>query len=262
MTTLTIGTYNVWHKASRVRFERDVAALLRTNADVFALQEVRSSWRRKILSELPGWDVYQPEGKRAQVDPIIWRKSRFLLLDKGSERVARGSVLAGWGGSVPPRYANWVRLYDRVTGSKVVVVSTHLHASIERKGKPRRLRRTRQAYGHIRALRRFAAGVCDCDEVFIAGDFNIDWDADRRVRHRKFPFRVLYKGGHPHLVPCWAWSRAKGGTHGRKGRKIDYVWHRRSEAVQSVKARILRDGYHSDHHPVLATYNISTSKEN
>lgn len=256
MTTLTIGTFNVYRKASIQDFVSDVSAVLRTNVDVVGLQECKGQ-RPELLSRLPGWDAYLPDTKRADYDPIVWRSSRFKLTSCGSRRVAKG--LRSIRGSVPVRYANWVGLEDLVTGATIFIINTHVHASIERRGRPLWWRpRTRQAYRHLAALAELAEYLGQRGEVFITGDFNIDWWADARVQHPRFPYKTLYR--HGGLVPCWSWSRARGGTHGRGGRKIDYVWHRRSASVESVKARILRDDFHSDHNPVLVTYNIT--KEN
>lgn len=255
MTTLTVASYNVWKNASLGDFAQDLNKLGRTNADVVGLQECRGRARARALDALEGWGVYQPfEPNRAEYDPIIWRESRFTLVSTGSRRVAKGALIRR--NRVPVRYANWVELRDRITGRHVFVISTHVHAKIETKGRPRwwQPRRTRQAFRHIAALGHLARYLGHGGEVFITGDFNIAWDRDKRVRHPKFPYRALYKARD--LVPCWAWSRARGGTHGNGHRKIDYVWHRRSEGLSPVKARILRDGYHSDHKPVLATYNI------
>lgn len=252
MTTLTVGTFNVWKHAPLVGLHSDLDSLARTNTDVIGLQEVKGGDRHKVLQAYPGWGVYAPhEPNRAEFDPIIWREDRFALRSVGTRRVARG----GWvrRDSVPVRYANWVELEDQVTGRTVFVVNTHLHAKIDRRGRPSRRPRSRQAVRHIAALGRLADYLGQSGEVFVTGDFNIGWDADKREQHPKFPHQVLYRGHN--LIPCWAWSRSKGGTH-KGDRKIDYVWHRRSEAVSPAKTRILRDGYHSDHKPVLATYNI------
>jgi endonuclease/exonuclease/phosphatase family metal-dependent hydrolase len=251
VSTLTVGSYNVWKHASIDGFNQDIERLCNTNADVIGLQECKGRDRARTLDGLAEWGAYNPtDPDRAEFDPIIWRRARFELVSTGSRRVAKGNR------SVPVRYANWVELVDRVTGRAVFVINTHVHAGISRDGHPRWwLARTRQAYGHIAAIGELVEYLQGRGEVFVTGDFNIDWTSDKKVGHPRFPYRVLHQGRN--INPCWLWSRAKGGTHGSRGRKIDYVWHRRSPRVTVVKARILRDGLHSDHNAVLATYNIT-----
>lgn len=256
MSTLTVGSYNVYKHAPFSEFVDDLTRLVHTNTDLIGLQECKGEQRRGSLETLPGWGVFQPDDNQAAKDPIIWREARFNYLGEGSELVAKG--FSGGGRFLPRRYLNWVELEDRVTGRTVYLINTHVHASIERNGKPKWWRlRTRQAFRHIEALRDLARWLGTQGEVFVTGDFNIDYRDDRRVRHPQFPY-VALKGAR--LVPCWAWQRvaAHKETHGHKNRLIDYVYHRRSPHVSPVKARILTSSrYDSDHNPVLATYNIT-----
>lgn len=253
MSILTVGTYNVYKRASFREFIDDMQRLVATNTDLIGLQECTGSQRRDALAVLPGWGVHQPEGRQAAKDPIVWRESRFALVDAGSDVGAKG-----FAGGQPRRYLNWVELDDRITGRTVYLINTHLHAGIDRNGKPRVWRpRTRQAFGHIEGVRDLARWLGTQGEVFVTGDFNICYRDDRRVRHPRFPYMVL-KGAR--LVPCWEWAQVRRWeeTHGRRDRLIDYVYHQRSRYVTPASVRILDSKfYNSDHNPVLATYNIT-----
>lgn len=249
MSTITVGTYNTLRTLDREAFAKDIFALTHTNVDLLGLQEARGHARYEVLGGIGGWHVYQPRiNVNSSQDPILWRGSVFEYVDHGTELVSRGRAPY-----YPSRYANWVELRHRSTERHVFLLNSHANSHIEKAGHPRRtLSRTKRAEEHFAALVNIARYLGTQGEVFVTGDLNVDYRADRRVQYPRFPYVTLRNA---HLIPCWSWANGvTGGTHG--ARRIDYVYHRRSSNIEPRAVRILRDGYRSDHKPVLATYTI------
>lgn len=247
MSSLTVGTYNTLHSLSAEVFKRDLYNLTHTTSvDLLGLQEVHGPGRDAVMENLDGWTAYRPgwAGSQRQT-PVMWRTSAFEMVGYGTELLARGVF------TLPDRWGNWCELLHKPTRRTVYLLNSHAHPHIERAGHPRSLPRTREAEAHFAALVTAARYFGTQGEVFVTGDFNVDYVADRRVRYPRFPYTTF---ANAHLIPCWRGASRVVGTHGN--RTIDYVYHRRSGHVTFEHVKVL-DGYHSDHKPVLATYNVT-----
>ena len=81
--------------------------------------------------------------------------------------------------------------------------------------------------------------------VFIVGDFNAGWVADRKHRHKHLPFRSFRGIGYRSM---WATERPHGrGTH--RDALIDQVFSRAKAGSAKVLFRL---GRFSDHRPAVA----------
>lgn len=255
---VVFATYNIKYKVSDAVARKDVNRLTKF-ADIIALNEFGSNSRReKVLKQRAHWDHYSPTGEDARQDatPVMWRKSRFELVDKDSVR-ALGWVNVGNDGGIrrqlAPKYVNWVKLRDKKTGKHVVVIPVHLHPSIEASGAPhpKRDERTAGAIKHLEVVARLAERFAAEPDtlVIVAGDFNINYRLDRKVRAQGFPSDRLGAAG---LACTFASKLPKLGTINKGRRLIDQIWCQKQRARAST--RVLRTGYHSDHHPVVATF--------
>jgi endonuclease/exonuclease/phosphatase family metal-dependent hydrolase len=246
-TTLTVGSFNVYRGLDFEKFKADVHRITTTNADVLGLQECHADERRRWLGEFPfGWSSYQPAW--ADGDPILWRTSAFEFVGHGTELVSKGIP-----GLFPDRYLQWAELHHIRADQRMIFVNHHANAHIEKAGHPRNLPRTRLTVEGFRQITHTLQYLCTQGLVWLTGDLNVDYDADKRVQYPGFPYVAF---GNAHMIPCWRNTEERGTVRGR--RTIDYVYHRRSAHVSPQKVRILRDDeYKSDHRPVLATYTIT-----
>lgn len=111
--------------------KRDLAMSLDYEApDIIGMQEVHDFQMEYILSECPqyaGTGVGRDDGRNGEQCSVLWKKSRFTLLDKGhfwlSETPDVPSV--GWDAKYL-RTAVWILLKDRDSGKSFYFVNTHL----------------------------------------------------------------------------------------------------------------------------------------
>lgn len=250
MSRITVGTFNTLKDLSAQEFREDLWKLLHTTpVDLVGLQEVHGPGRTAALAAQDGWGVWRPgQVGPQQQTPVLWRDSMYEYVGAGTEKYASGGL------TLPDRWANWVELVHKPSQRTVFLLNSHAHPHIERNGRPTNLPRTTEAFKHFDNIVKTARYLGTQGEVFVTGDFNVDYRADRRVRHPQFPYVTL---GNAHLVPCWRWTNTlPTGTHKKGNRIIDYVAHRRSNNVGTVHTKALTD-YRSDHRPILATYTIN-----
>lgn len=233
------------------------------NPDLIGLQEVEAvqmDWCRDVLGGYGVVGVGRQDAKRkGEAVPILYRSSRFTLLESGhfwlsDEPEVPGS--RGWDGACE-RMATWVRLRDTRSQRLLLVLNTHLdHIGTRARREGLALVRER--------LNDLARGA----EVVVLGDFNTS--ADGEVAAGFFnqnpssaagggvalsdTFRVVYPYRDEDEVTFNGWEPRL------EGERIDWIGVSCGFAV--VDARIerwLKQGRPpSDHYPVVADLLILT----
>jgi endonuclease/exonuclease/phosphatase family metal-dependent hydrolase len=222
--------------------------------DLLGTQEGKSNQVSYIRKKLKWYGMHGAGRDNGRSDgefcAIYYRTIRFTPQESGhiwfndSGRPGRRT----WG-SVFPRMASWVLLYDRFTGETVLAVNTHFDviSSESRERSARMLRELIDKYPDA--------------YVVLTGDFNCDVGSE--------PFRILTGGrgiqAQRRLIDTYTAAghkddRRDGTRHGfhlgdKGGDRIDWVLV--SPEVKVLKADIvhdkpLLDGYPSDHYPVTA----------
>ncbi len=245
---LKVATYNVRAGVSTSTFRRVVDDLL-PYAGVIGLQEVNSHEKEAVLGGLRsrGWGYFRASRGSGEQNPVLWRTSRFSKIS------ARSVKTAGARAGVGAHYATVVRLRVRATGQKIAIVNVHLPPGAIKGGLPSRsnpgrfdryadelvaTRRVAQAERRVGSTRR---------RVFVTGDLNSAWVADRKHLHRRLPIRIFRGADMPSM---WATERPSGGRGTHESSLIDQVYSQK----KALDSRVLFGIRGSDHFPALATY--------
>jgi endonuclease/exonuclease/phosphatase family metal-dependent hydrolase len=247
-----IGTYNIRSNTSLAEFEQ-AADSFKERVDVGGLQEIGANVKNKYLLSDWTWGYYRPE--ELQQNPVIWDTKVFDLVDAHGYLLAKGRDVHGEKPSNTDfrkdSYATVVRLQHIVSGQQISVINVHLVSGAVKAGLPWPDRPllyqlyTEQVANLVKlqAIEREAS-----DQVFVLGDFNVGYKADRKQHLAVLPYKQLTKRG---LISMWRdYDVDHGGTH--EDAYIDQVWS--TEAVD--KAEVATDIKHGDHLPVIATYGL------
>lgn len=249
-----VGTYNIQSNRTLDQFEAGVDEL-EQRVDVAGLQEIGSNEKSRYLRDSLTWGYYRPV--ELQQNPIIWDRSDFRLDEGKGYLLARGRDV-GDENPVAGRirddsYATVVHLVHLQTGQVISVINVHLLSGAVKGGRawPGRPRMFALYRAQVRALVRvYRAEVADgqVDRVFVLGDLNVGYKADRKWHKRRLPYRRLTRQG---LVSMWHdHDVERGGTH--NDAYIDQVWT--TEPVVKGGAEVAYDIRESDHSPAIATY--------
>lgn len=189
--------------------------------EVVGLQEI--DWDIKPHHLPKCWKSYQPESNTAKKDPIVWNADRLHMIDHGSLKVL-DSIREGEK-ITPRRHVNWVVF------KQFIWLNFHLNADVEgRPGQPKNNKRPQGNYLMLNKIIELADTLQETYNlpVFISADMNVDFGADRRVRHTLFPYFNLTKAG---FKCCWEGRREESTRRKNpiKGRTIDQVWVRGSK---------------------------------
>lgn len=267
-STFKVGHLNILSDTS-VMTEAEWKAdlnLIAGHCDLLGLNEMQ--FRREALTawaENHGWHLYMPRGDGVWpgADPLLARKSKFRPTTVGG---ARGSIfVCNTGGSAapPPRYLNWISWEHIPSGRNVNHLNSHLNAHIDNNGHPYDLPRTEDAEKHIRMIRDLAANRKSHGQVVVSGDFNVDYQDDKRVQYSRFPYTVLEERQAAGTIPGLRSGYSQHGvttlaTHG--SRRIDYIY----EWVRTAEHRVMRmtnhyivNGTNSDHNGVVAAFSMT-----
>lgn len=259
---MRIATFNIYRRLGENRRLEDLRDLLATpDLDVAGLQEI--VW--DLDDNLPeGWGFWQPDDNAARKDPLLWREDLWTSLDLGSRLV--GERVEENGTSAPARYVNWVVLRHRPTDLVVAVANIHPNAGVEDDGHPEPLLRTREhtdtVTGAIAVLDEISA-TRHCPTILV-GDFNVDYGADKRVRHPRFPYSLLTSAGFKCVWELGEQSTRTGRPH--VGRTIDHVWARGSATTEVAFTNVqtpsrwgswAKGDVESDHLPVIVDLSIT-----
>lgn len=266
---LYLGSFNTSRALGPQRCWLDLNKLTsRTRIQIFGAQEMSPPSRDGISDRIAGkgWSYYRPDAStihNRNENTIFWRTDDFDLLDQDSIELTPAGPA---GGGRPPRFLNWVKLTHLDSRRVIYFMDTHYHGHIEghtagyanegpsyRPGHPStdpaEAGHVSDAFTQIQTtadtIRQFSAHA----PVFLAGDFNVNWFPDAKVRDHRFPYSQFKKTGtrsnwdlidhHPGY-----------GTHG--DRYIDQIWvtHPQTHQIRYVDQWILT-GYYSDHRPVM-----------
>ena len=263
-STFRVGHLNILSDLSNADFLHDLN-LIAGHCHLLGLNEVQ--FRRDELNawaDNNGWHLYMPSGTWPGAEPLLARKSMFEPTVVGG---ARGSTfVCDTGGSAeppPPRYLNWISWTHKPSGRKVNHINSHLNAHIDDNGSPYNLPRTEDAEKHIRMIRDLAVNRSDQGQVVVSGDFNVDYQDDKRVQYSRFPYTVLEERQAAGAIPGLRSGYSQMGvtnlpTHG--SRRIDYIyeWVRvPSSRLMNMTNHYVVDGTRSDHNGVVAAFSIT-----
>lgn len=218
MATYTLASFNIYKHLSDKRTLRDFRQLLKTEGlDVAGLQEI--DWT--IDAELPKvWKRHQSESNWARKDPIVWNADSVTMVEIGEEQIAdpvpEGDKIT------PKRGATWVAFEE------FIHINFHLNADVEGKpGHPKDNDRPEENYQAIRKVIDLADELQAEHKrpVVLSADFNVDYSADKKVKHRLFPYVNLTRAK---FVCCWEddVEESTRTANPRTGRTIDHLWVR------------------------------------
>jgi hypothetical protein len=259
------GSYNLKFTVGSKRAKADLLRLTKGRVDVLGLQEMGSPSRANLVDWLAGgdtWNAYHPQDAASGESAIVWRQDVFEKVDEGWYLLSTKGDNPG-PSRRPTKAVVWVKLRHKRAGRAFVFQSLHLlahteghtnwHAGPYRAGHPssdpnlnQSMTATFNGIAEVKTrMREWGRNV----PVFTVGDFNIDFFADRRVRHPRFPyaqFRSIDTFCNFDLLN----HRPRFGTHGK--RYIDLLWVTRPihHLVKVVDHWILT-GFASDHKPLL-----------
>jgi endonuclease/exonuclease/phosphatase family metal-dependent hydrolase len=253
---LRVGSYNIRAGVSTGTFSSAVHGIM-SQVDVAGLQEMNRHAKEDVLRKMrsQGYNYWRAAKDHGEQSPIVWRTSRFRLVSAKSVRIAKryyvGHEIKGRGPRTNPMYAAVVHLKDKATGRNVSVINVHLlpGACINggpMKGRPRTFKAFRAS---VINLGRLAKAQKSFGRVFVLGDFNIGYQADRRVGRTHMPVKTFRRLG---MASMWATQVPSGkrGSHANSPSLIDQVF----AGNKASSATVRFDMKHSDHYPVIARY--------
>jgi endonuclease/exonuclease/phosphatase family metal-dependent hydrolase len=249
--------------------ERRVGEAIRAwNSDIIGLQEVeavQADWLRALLPTHTFHGVGRTDGQRkGEFAPILFRSERFMLEESGHFWLSPTPDVVGsrgWDAALE-RMASWVRLLDRETSMKVLVINTHL----DHKGEVARAE-------SLNLIRTRAESLAKGAAIIITGDFNTSADdapasgffapageagatALRDTFRRVYPERDLDEGTFS------TWNTPPRSPLTLAGARIDWVVT--SGAFETISSEIDRrtpgGRLISDHYPVHARLRYTSPK--
>lgn len=251
--TMTIGTYNMRAGMGMRKFRNGVSSL-RKHVGVAGLQEIGSNRRRHYLTSLHGWGYFRP--RLIQQNPVIWNRHRFRLVKARGHRIAKSRHLNGQLPGAKRRKkdstATIVRLRHRETGRRISVVNVHLVHGAVKGGKPwpHRPAVFNLFRDQVRGLVKTVKHERRWGRVFVTGDFNVGYRADKHSGLPKLPYRQLSRIRLNSMWQGTSYLRHDRGTH--SDALIDQIWSKR----KPKRVQIMRWVRPSDHFPAIATYRL------
>ena len=258
--------------------------IIRFTPDLIGFQEVQQGNIDHYEQTLPGYDyelgaetARENQSGHAYYCAIYWKTDRFDCLDQGYFFLNKtpDQYALDWGVS-QGRTVNWVKLYDKITGRRLLHINSHLpHDSEEG--------RINSTHLIVRSLPDL---IEDDDTVFMTADFNArayslpqEWIdrlplEQREIvqNHEHFAygnevyqifqaagFRDAYcEAGHEDQPSENTFHGLLGENFPRIGYRIDWILIKDVRVSLRVQdAMIIRDAqpplYPSDHYPVIAT---------
>lgn len=229
----------------------NVAMLINYYApDLLGLQEVMINQMGDLKKRLPQYatiGVARVDGKeKGEFNPIFFNTSRYKLLKHGDFSLSESPDkfgIRGWD-SAFERIVTWAILKDRSNGKKVAVFNTHF----DHVGQVSRRESAKLLLAKVKE-------IADTLPLVITGDFNFTPDSE--------PFKILTES--TLKATCLSSPIIYGpsgsfhdfGRIPEKSRSlIDFIFV--NEHIQTKKYRVIadqpKDGYFSDHNPILITY--------
>ena len=257
-TSMRVGSYNIRAGVSTATFQDAVQAVAGIS-DVAGLQEVNSRAKESVLGQLSGWDYYRPYRApgvtvAGEQSPVIWRSSRFTKVGARAVVIAPRADVENSAGYVNKSFATVVHLRDRSTGANLSVINVHLvpGAVINGRATPHKPKLFAVYKTSVANLRALAGSERSFGAVYVMGDFNVGWVADKRVHLAGLPFAQFWSK--LSMRSMWATERPAGGTGSHVGSPslIDQVY----AAHKAASAKVDYSTTYSDHYPVVATYTV------
>ena len=241
---------------------KKVSSVIRFHkADLVGLQEPSLEQIGDLTQYLPEFEVFKgvclKDDSVATHDAILFRKSRFELLDSGffflsptPEKLSKG-----WEAKFP-RGTAWVKLFDKRTQKPFYFYNTHFdyHSRIARDES-------------AQLLRQRVTAISGFHPFIVVGDFNLFPDLGGGETYKILTEKSLLAGGrplldaqraarYPHHGPTGTWSGFK--EAGQPGIKPDYIFV--DGSVEVYLHGILADSFDgqfpSDHLPVVADLKV------
>jgi len=228
----------------------------REKTDIAGLQEVLKSQFDDLAVRLSDYAIYgvgRNDGKElGEYAPILYRKDRFELVDKGQFWLSAtpevvGSV--GWDAN-QTRIATWVKLCDRKTKKNFLAINTHFdHVGQEARRESAKL--------IVAKTQKLGCGL----PVIITGDFNSRPTSEAyKTITDESSSRIFYdafaRTKTAHQGPDSTWS---GFRKVLPGQRIDFVFV--TDDVTVLSHKILaeqRDGrFPSDHLPIVTLLKLN-----
>ena len=240
----------------KYRKDRAANAILFYDVDVVGAQEVLHNQLVDLQDKLSDYDVVgvgREDGKeKGEYSPILYKKSRFTLVDSGYFWLSESPEVAGskgWDGACE-RIATWVKLIDKASGKSCFVLNAHLdHVGV-----------VARREGILLIMKR-ANELSDNGAVIITGDFNATPESD--------VIKLMTNGANSEcfidskqvspIVYGPAWSFHDFGRIAYEKRPlIDYVFVNKMLTVvrYGVLAETENNAFLSDHAPVLVAVEL------
>jgi endonuclease/exonuclease/phosphatase family metal-dependent hydrolase len=259
---MRIGSYNIEITQPIDQFRQGVD-FIKTVSDVAGLQEAGGAPRKQYLDGDKSWRIYHPPG--LPQDPVIWNPRVLEMRSAHQVKLSDATPVEDPRGGLMPWKALWapvIHFRQISTGYQFSFINVHFIRGAMNEGRPLPgIPLTRQVYlEQVRALKALVASEQQAGwPVYVTGDFNIGYAADRQVQLRKLPYHKL---SHERLIANWQNQRLTNyGTHidtscppskSHCGAYIDQIWAPTPAASASDYIHVV----HSDHYPISATYNI------
>ena len=106
--------------------------------DIICLQEGLYSQIKYINDTFPQYGLYfvgRDDGKeKGESCAILYRKDRFIIIDKGTFWFSNTPYKVGSGGFllIPPRICSWIEGIDKIAGRRFFIYNLHLSANFKR----------------------------------------------------------------------------------------------------------------------------------
>ncbi len=257
---LRIGSYNIEISQPLDQF-RQAVDFIKSQTDVAGLQEAGAAPRRQYLDGDKSWRIYHAAD--LPQDPVIWNPRVYELISAKEVKLSDAARVESNKGGTMPWKALWapvVRLRQISTGYEFSVINVHLIRAAVNEGRPRKdAPLTYKVY--VKQVKAVKAAVLNEQEngwqVYVTGDFNIGYAADRQVQLHKAPYHKLTRR---HLIANWQGKRLNNyGTHidescppskSHCGAYIDQIW----APTPAASSTVFIHEIHSDHYPIMSTY--------
>ena len=224
------------------------------NPDLLGMQEPVNMEMRNILCGTPGYAMVgmaRDDGKeKGEYTPIIYRLSRFRVLDTGSYWLTdTPDVVSKLPGSTHNRIATWAFFEDLQTGAQFLYTNTHLsYDSPAVKFEQIKIMKT-----HMKELNaKYGSSL----PHLLTGDFNMmDHDPDAN----NYAYVLNYQLA---MADMWSNAQVKKDNGGYSTGRIDYIYATKNVISKYAQwdKRTLPDGYiMSDHNPLFADVQFTTS---
>lgn len=235
-------TINIKHDLNKVKALHDMKRAL-TLGDAGGMQEMSDKEDRDSLMRLcraQDWGWYMPlEGGVAI--PIVWNRDRFRLIDGHTIKVHGPQ-----NGVTPSRYINSVRLREISTGKVFGYINTHAISGASRDAQLSNMNRIPRLRKHLKMLRAEILSLFrQTEHVFVSGDLNVNYLADRRRRNPGLPTDRLGDLVNFDMPPTGSFNPTS---------LLDYgLSIKRNGGLVKTGSRIVK-GFNSDHWGIQFTY--------